>query len=171
MSEPKDRDSILAMKRHGPLARIAAWAGVVTAVATALSQVVPPVWDAVIGDDISQMQADLAQCQGDVKALTKLQQTAVRAIEVRIIESENETQTAVRLLAAEVRLRHGGDVDEDIIPERNARSRRARLESITEANDERVLSTEPRAARKRSGGLLEDMRRQGAPVQMIEGDR
>jgi len=170
MAKDKDRDSILAMKRHGPFAKIAAWAAGVSAVATALSQVVPPVWDAVIGDDVSRMQADIAQCQGDVKALTKLQQTAIRVIEVRIIESENQTQTAVRLLAAEVRLRHGGEFNEDILGDHRApRSRRARLESVTEATNEQLLGGD--AKPKRSGGLLEDMRRQGAPVQMIEGGR
>ena len=162
-------DSVAAMKRHGPWARASVYAGAVAAVLGILRAVVPPVWDYIIEDDVDQLKAQMAQCQGDVKALTKLQQTAIRVIEVHIIESENETQTAVRLLAAEVRLRHGADVNDDIIPERNARSRRARLESITEANDERVFSGG--SENKPGGGLLEDMRRQGAPVQMIEDDR
>lgn len=165
--DDKERDSILAMKRHGPLAKIAAWAAGVSAIATALSQVAPPVWDAIIGDEVDQLKAQVAQCHRDVKALTKLQQTAVNVIEVRIIESESETRTAVKLLAAEMRLRHGGNVDEDLLGKRAPRGRRARLQSIAEATDERVMNG-GKGASKRSGGLLEDMRRQGAPVQMIE---
>lgn len=169
MGEDRDRDSILAMKSHGLIGKIGKWAGVAGAVIGVLSQVIPPIWAAVVGDDIDQLKQDVAGCQGNLEAQKKLLRAAVQAVDDRIVEAEKtdlELEGSIRLIGAEVRLRHGANVG-DLPIDNPPRSRSGRLRRVAEENDER-LSGEGK--RRQGASLVEDMRRQGAPVDALDLD-
>lgn len=171
MGEDRDRDSILAMKSHGLIGKIGKWAGVAGAVIGLLSQIIPPIWDAVIGDDIMRLRSEVSGLRGELETQKKLLRAAVQATDDRIESNEREhleLEGSIRLIGAEVRLRHGANVDDTLPIYRSLpRSRSGRLRIVAEENDER-LSGERRSA---GGSLVEDMRRQGAPVDALKLDR
>lgn len=87
-----------------------AWAGSVAAVIGVLSQVIPPVWGLVVGNDIDRMKADLAQCQSQGDALEEVAAAAIQASEERFVANEKhaiELRGGLENLRNEVRLRHG----------------------------------------------------------------
>lgn len=169
-TEERDKDSISAMKRHGPIAKVVAWATAVSAIIGALRLTVPPIWDIIIGNELDGMKADIAQCQGDLEAQKKLLRAAVKVTEDRIIEGEKtdlELEGSIRLIHTEVRLRAGADVEDIPLIDNVPRTRSGRLRAVAEQNDE-LLSGPEQAPRPRS--LIDDMRRQGAPVDALKLD-
>lgn len=139
--EREDRASLMAMKRQGPIVRVTAWISVATAVSALLSQTIPPVWNALVGNEISQLKTELAISRTNEKQLL----SQVEELKAKLEEGEkdrNDLKWSVKMIGAEVRLRHGDNVQ--YVPIENPpETRKGRLVRVIQEN-EKLFEPEPK---------------------------